>query len=122
MIIDLTAAELNQAVTEFVCKRGIAPESKFEIKFRAGRKGNPTTAKVGINESIPVKAIQMSLPLEEDKPVPVISITEFAEATEEEATKEDALFNKAEPEQTNDSIDDEEEVAIAPTSSLFKSA
>jgi hypothetical protein len=94
MIINITAEELNQAVTEFVCKRGISPESQFDIKYRAGRKGNPTTATVGINETTQMaqkpskKAVELPDDMDSD-PVPDVSITSFEEEVVEESVEEE---------------------------------
>ena len=119
MIINLTASELKQAVVEFVCKRGISPDSDFDIKYRAGRKGNPTTATVSINESLVVGQNEPKLPqrlyIPEDEP-PVVSVATNA-SVEVTEPFEPLLFEDAsEPE-----VNEEEETPVEVTTSNFKS-
>ena len=119
MIINLTASELEQAVVEFVCKRGISPDSNFDIKYRAGRKGNPTTATVGINESLVVKQIDPKLPqrlyIPEDEP-PVVSVASDAMTEVTEAFEPLLFEDTPEPE-----VEEEKETQVEVPTSNFKS-
>jgi hypothetical protein len=90
MIVNLTAHDLTKAVTEYVTKMGISPTAKLDIKYKAGRKGNGTTATVGIDEDLTnasTKASKASVEDEDYEDIPYVGVDTVAaenEATEEE--------------------------------------
>lgn len=87
MNINLSSAELDIAVEEYLTRRGIDKKSHFSTVFKGGRKGNGSTAIVTI---VPASVDEYTSKTHkvyamESKPVTTQESTELEESTEEDS-------------------------------------